>query len=877
MTMKPLLLALLLAAPLRAANVDGTRGSSQGPASAPQAQVPAVPSLPASLSAPAAGVPGAASIPGVSLPQAAVPAGAAVSATGPSAAGPSAPKAALSGPEIRPEGAPFGPGPEGESHESAKQGDESAAPKAVPAAGDKSEKAGAAASGSAKSEGGKDAAGSQVSDETAKANADAKFDGASRKSEAAPAVAAPKTLGGRVLAKIGLSRSTGQKVERPKTAFDRDNFGGPQGLTLTKKQKLTYGMRWGLTLTGIATMIQLSLGTLFAFWPWQLHVHKGLLSGFGRVELLTGAGPQTIAQAIATHPLAFFFFQLPMATFKEELVFRALQFGLTFLVIAAVRPAAAAVSKFVEKVPDLFGWETMIQKALGLAGKISSRAFAIAATLSAWSFATAHFAAWGIDPVTIAVHASLGFGLAYIAYKTRSILTAFTAHLTYNLLSVAGVALMIYLSPLAGVAFSLGLSVVSLAGLYLHWRSYRKAKGLAVATAKLAARNGLVAVLMLGLLGSGIVGMAPRGPQQQADYSRPQAAWTIPAQQAAPKQAQPPQQAQPQQGQGQDQQMQGEDQIPPELLEQLRAALGQQGEVSEQHLEGLAAITAQTKQSVVEVINPGVGLGSGYVVSEDGLLLTNAHVANGAQNGVVIIKFENGMGGPAKVVAINTDKDIAIIQLPKRKEGWPALKIARPNSVNEGDEVLAMGHPLGLPFTVTRGIISGVGADRGNLWVDHIQTDAAMNHGNSGGPLINARTGEVVGMNSEIASTNDGNMGLGFSISSKDLQAAVDQYRATGNINSSWLGVIINTTGPQATKQGIMLEQVRPGSPAAKAGLQAGDVLLGANGEVFGQPRAALHQLALSIARTKPGGELVLAVGRDGEVSVIKLQLADKK
>jgi S1-C subfamily serine protease len=858
--MRALLFAVLLAAaaPVHAGN-QASEGSGAGAFHGGPQITPQVPALPAGgLSLPVGQTGLGVTLPGTTLPSG-VPAS-------------TIPGATLTTPDQAPDGSKGAPkisqtpgaDASADHQPAAASGQEDASKKKasdpVIAGADKGH------DGSQTAPSAKDARAPEISAETAKTQSDAEFDGSGAKQDSVPAAAAPKGFMGKLRA--GLSRFTGAHEPKVKTAFDRDSYGGPQSVELTGKQKVLHGLRWGLTLTGISSLIQLTLGTIFSSYPWQLHVSKALLHGSGRVELLTGAGPHAIAQALASHPLAFMLFQMPLMTAKEELLYRGIQFGLYFLLLAAIRPAAAMAGEFIKKIPDLFGYGTLAQRALKTVAKVSGYAFPLAAAFSALHFTVAHFAAWGIDPATIAVHASLGFGLAYVAYKTRSLATAFTAHLTYNVLSVGAVLLALAVSTPAAMIYSLALSVVSLAGMYWHWRSYRKARGLAVAQAKLSLKNGVVGLLLAVMLGGSLVGMAPRSAMNQAALRQtaPQA-WTVPVQQAAP-QAKPDQKP-------------GEEKIPEDVqkaIEQLKQMMGGVEEVAPKKLEGYAAITAQSKPSVAEVINPGVGLGSGFVISKDGLLLTNAHVAEGAKDGIVMIKFENGMEGAAKVVAINRDKDIALIQLPKLKSGeWPALTIASGDSLSEGDEVLAMGHPLGLPFTVTRGIISGIGGQRGNMYVSHLQTDAAINHGNSGGPLINAKTGEVVGMNSEIASTNDGNMGLGFAITADDLRAAVDMYRATGNINSAWLGVIINMTGEPSTDRGVELEQVRPGSPAALAGLKPGDILLGANGKMFGEPQTAVHELAAVIARTKPGQPIVVAVGREGQVGVSKVTLSDKK
>jgi serine protease Do len=298
-------------------------------------------------------------------------------------------------------------------------------------------------------------------------------------------------------------------------------------------------------------------------------------------------------------------------------------------------------------------------------------------------------------------------------------------------------------------------------------------------------------------------------------------------------------------------------------------------------LAGIPALTAKAKPSVVQVVvrgRMGTSTGSGAIISKEGLLLTNAHVVEGSPDGFVLIKFSNGQQTVGKIVAVNRkeDRDIALVQLPPAlPNGYPYMEIAKTDELVEGDDVLALGHPLGLPFTVTRGIISGLGANRGNMYVEHLQTDAAMNPGNSGGPLVNNK-GEIVGMNSQIATRNGGSVGLGFAITAPYLRDAVAQFKATGNINSSWLGIIIDRGSSFMSEDGVRVEHVRPGSPAAKAGIKPGDVLLGVRGRSFGGGDQGMFRLASVLARTRPGQELQIGLARQDEVVVVTVKLGDK-
>jgi len=293
---------------------------------------------------------------------------------------------------------------------------------------------------------------------------------------------------------------------------------------------------------------------------------------------------------------------------------------------------------------------------------------------------------------------------------------------------------------------------------------------------------------------------------------------------------------------------------------------------------------ARVKPSVVKIVvqmDGGYAIGSGTIVTPDGRVVTNAHVVGPKQAGqMVMVELIGGQKIPAKILAVNHDRDQAYLQLPRivdKKTGktvaWPISRFAQ-TAPREGDEVFAMGHPLGLPFTVTKGIVSGLGS-RANMYVQYLQTDASITHGNSGGPLYNAR-GEIVGMNT-MGPENSGS--IGFSITAPSIVRGLIQYDAVGNINTAALGVITDLSNPDQPDQGVAVEFVRPGSAAAKAGLVPGDVIVGAAGEMIESQggRKSVHDLSAILAQAKPGDTIEIAVLRGDGVQTVKVTLDGKK
>src|SRR6202035_254362 len=228
-------------------------------------------------------------------------------------------------------------------------------------------------------------------------------------------------------------------------------------------------------------------------------------------------------------------------------------------------------------------------------------------------------------------------------------------------------------------------------------------------------------------------------------------------------------------------------------------------------------------------------LGSGVVVSPDGYILTNNHVVDGATD--VKVSFANKEEYPAKVVGADKYSDVAVLKIDKR--GLPTLPFADSAHAEVGDVVLAIGEPFGVGQTVTMGIISAKG--RGGLGIerfeDFIQTDAAINRGNSGGALIDPR-GDLVGINTAILSgETGGNQGIGFAIPANMAKNVMEQIMSKGKVTRGFLGILPQELTPEMAKafgvpntHGVAIAQVEPNSPAQKAGLKVGDVITAVNG-----------------------------------------------
>ena len=261
---------------------------------------------------------------------------------------------------------------------------------------------------------------------------------------------------------------------------------------------------------------------------------------------------------------------------------------------------------------------------------------------------------------------------------------------------------------------------------------------------------------------------------------------------------------------------------------------------------------------------PMRGQGSGFIADPNGIVLTNAHVVDGASE--VTVKLADRREFKAKVVGVDKQTDVAVLRLDAKN--LPAVRIGDPRAVRVGEWVVAIGSPFGFENTVTAGIVSATSrALPDGSYVPFIQTDAAVNPGNSGGPLFNMR-GEVIGINSQIYSRTGGYQGLAFAIPIDVAAKVKDQLVRTGHVERGRLGVLIQeVTQPLANSFGLdkpggaLIASVEDDSPAKRAGLQAGDVILGFNGKTV-QRSSELPPL---VADVKPGETVALEIWRDGK------------
>ena len=266
------------------------------------------------------------------------------------------------------------------------------------------------------------------------------------------------------------------------------------------------------------------------------------------------------------------------------------------------------------------------------------------------------------------------------------------------------------------------------------------------------------------------------------------------------------------------------------------------------------------------------GVGSGFILSSDGYIMTNAHVVEGASE--VMVTLADKREFKAKIVGADKRTDVAVVKIDAK--GLPAIKIGDVNRLKVGEWVMAIGSPFGLENTVTAGIVSAKQRDTGD-YLPFIQTDVAINPGNSGGPLINMR-GEVVGINSQIYSRSGGFMGISFAIPMDEAIRVSDQLRATGKVSRGRIGVQIGPVDKEVAESiglgsatGVLVSAVEPDSPAAKAGLQAGDVIVQFNGTKIDK----VSDLPRLVGNTKPGSKVSLTIFRRGKQQQLSITVAD--
>ncbi|MFN3789369.1 Do family serine endopeptidase [Massilia sp.] len=270
---------------------------------------------------------------------------------------------------------------------------------------------------------------------------------------------------------------------------------------------------------------------------------------------------------------------------------------------------------------------------------------------------------------------------------------------------------------------------------------------------------------------------------------------------------------------------------------------------------------------------PVFGAGSGFIVSPDGVILTNAHVVQGADE--VTVKLHDRREFRAKVVGADPRTDVAVLKIDAKN--LPVVPIGKSRNLAPGEWVLAIGSPYGLESTVTAGVVSATGRNLPDGQVPFIQTDVAVNPGNSGGPLFNTR-GEVVGINSQIYSQTGGYQGLSFSIPIDVAVKIKDQILTTGKVQHAKLGVAVQEVGQEFadsfrldTPGGALVSSVERGGPAERAGLKSGDVIRSINGQAITSSR----DLSSTVSLSKPGERVALDVWRDGKLVRIDATLGD--
>jgi putative serine protease PepD len=284
---------------------------------------------------------------------------------------------------------------------------------------------------------------------------------------------------------------------------------------------------------------------------------------------------------------------------------------------------------------------------------------------------------------------------------------------------------------------------------------------------------------------------------------------------------------------------------------------------------GLSAgdIYRRSASAVVE-IQAGNASGTGFVIDDDGHVVTNEHVVSSAQT--VEIRFAEGGEEQGRVIATDPSTDLALIEVDLTGHNVKPVQLGSSADVKVGDPVYAIGNPFGLERSITAGIVSALGRDitaPNNFTInDAIQTDAPVNQGNSGGPLLDAG-GNVIGVVSQIQSETGGNVGIGYAVPSDTVRSVVNALMTDGEIERAYLGVRLTETD-----DGVRLAEVLPGEPAKAAGLQSGDLVL----EAAGNPVESASGIQSAVANRKPGAKLELKIRRGDDERTVTVTLGTR-
>ena len=268
-------------------------------------------------------------------------------------------------------------------------------------------------------------------------------------------------------------------------------------------------------------------------------------------------------------------------------------------------------------------------------------------------------------------------------------------------------------------------------------------------------------------------------------------------------------------------------------------------------------------------------LGSGFIISEDGYIVTNHHVVDKAEN--IIVKLNDRREFVAEIVGLDQRSDLALLKVEGK--GLPTLELAADSELEVGEWVLAIGSPFGLDYSASAGIVSGKGrslpTQSNENYVPFVQTDVAINRGNSGGPLFNLK-GEVVGVNSQIYSSTGGSIGLSFAIPAAVVHNVVDQLKTSGTVARGWLGVSIQDVDKNLADSfgldrpmGALVAELQAGSPAEQGGLLAGDIIIGFNGIEILRSADLPHAVGL----VAPGSRVDIEVVRNKKRKHIRLKV----